>query len=324
MTKNKLILSLFTFVATVAYSQQVEQFSMYMENNYLINPAEAGTTDYIDAKVSYRNQWRKLEGAPKTYYVSAHTPLGKKRNDFKELLPLPYHGVGFAVIGDKVGSFERTNLKLTYAYQKPLSQKFTVSAGVHAGLQQFQFNPDFIKNAPDVIAALGNTALGTNQLLPDLSLGIWGHTHNFYFGLASFQLIPSKLNVTYDQNGDAEGALKAHHWFTTGVRIPLDSADHWNLVPSLVVKAVNKSTLTMDVNAKLHYRDHAWLGFSFRPKDAFVTILGVTIKKQFDIAYSYDWTFKNTRQIGKINSHEILLGMRIANHPHEQAPPPFW
>jgi hypothetical protein len=136
--------------------------------------------------------------------------------------------------------------------------------------------------------------------------------------------------VTYDQDGDSEGALKAHHWFTTGVRIPIDSAEHWNFVPSLVLKAVNKSTLTMDVNAKLHYQDHAWLGLSYRHKDALVTILGVTIKKQFDIAYSRDWTFNNKRNLydintGRIfNSNEILLGMRIATHPHEQAPPPFW
>jgi type IX secretion system PorP/SprF family membrane protein len=328
--RMKRIVSIASFLLIVVFSikaQQIEQFSMYMENNYLINPAEAGTTDYVDAKISYRDQWRNLEsGAPKSYYISAHSPIGKKRNDFKEVLSLPYHGVGFALVKDDIYSFNRTNLKLSYSYQRPLSQRWTASAGVHAGFQQFQFNSDIIQNVRDRSTVFDGSENGVNTLLPDLSLGLWAHTHNFYIGFASFQLIPSKLNVGYDKDGKEVGALKTHHWLTTGVRIPLDEKDHFNFVPSLVVKGVGatKSTLTADINAKLHYRDHAWIGGSFRYKDAYVTIVGVTIKKMFDIAYSKDWTFSNNREIGKINSNEFLVGMRIANHPHDQAPPPFW
>ena len=328
---KKIIISASLVVSTCVglKAQQIEQFSMYMENNYLINPAEAGTTDYIDSKVSYRNQWGKMDGggAPTTYYVSAHSPIGHRKNHHEfedEVVPLPYHGIGFAVIQDEVYSFSRTNFKLSYSYQKPLSRKFTVSAGIHAGIQQCMCNSSKIQNVRDRSQVFGASDVETNNILPDLSVGFWGHTHNFYFGLASFQLIPSKLNVEYNEDGKAEGTLKAHHWFTTGVRIPLDSADHFNFVPSLVFKATSVSTIQVDLNAKIHYRDHAWVGFSYRNKDAFVGIVGVTIKKQFDIAYSYDWTFNNIRQIQRINSHEILLGMRIANHPHEMAPPPFW
>lgn len=319
--KRKIQILSFSFLSAFALeAQQMEQFSMYMENNYLINPAEAGTTDYVDVKIGYRNQWTGLEGAPKTYFLSMHTPLKKKPNEFEDVTPLAYHGAGFAVVGDAVNAFTRTNIKFSYAYQKPLSQKLTVSAGVHAGVQQYQFNPALVTNVRDASTLFGGEGT-SNSLVPDLSFGLWGHTKNFYFGAASFQLIPSKLDVSYDAT--AESKLKPHHWVTTGIRIPLDEAEHWNFIPSMVFKGVSNAPLSFDVNSKLRYKDHGWLGFSYRNRDAVVSIIGITFKSMIDIAYSYDWTFKNSRQINT-NTHELLLGLRLPYHDAQPAPPPFW
>lgn len=319
--KKIVIYSLAFICPYLLNGQQMEQFSMYMENNYLINPAEAGTTDYVDIKLGYRNQWTNLDGAPNTYFFSAHSPLKKKRNDVSEVTPLPYHGVGVAVIGDQIGPFNRSNLKLSYSYQRPLSQKLTVSAGVHAGFQQYAFNSDLIKNVRSRSELFTSDATD-NTIVPDLSIGFWGHTHNFYFGFASFQLIPAKLDINVSSDGN-DGRLSAHHWFTTGVRIPLDKKEHFNFVPSTAIRKVSGAPISADINAKLHYQDHAWLGLSLRPKDALVTIIGLTFIKKIDVAYSYDWTFKNSRRLSN-NTHEILLGFRLPNHPHDPAPPPFW
>jgi hypothetical protein len=35
-------------------AQQLAQYSQYMNNNYILNPAVAGTEDFIDLKFSYR------------------------------------------------------------------------------------------------------------------------------------------------------------------------------------------------------------------------------------------------------------------------------
>lgn len=304
-----------------AKSQQIEQFSMYMENNYLINPAEAGTTDYVDVKLGYRNQWSHLDGAPNTYFFSVHTPIFKKRNDVKDVTPLPYHGIGMALIGDVIGPFNRSTMKVSYSYQRPLNQKWIVSGGVHAGFQQYKFDSDLLVNVRDRSNLFASQPTG-QATLPDLSLGLWAHTHNFYIGFASFQLIPGDLDINYSANGN-DGQLKPHHWLTSGVRIPLDKLEHFNFVPSFAAKKVTGAPVQVDINAKVHYQDHAWVGLSYRNKDALVTIVGVTMKKKIDVAYSYDWTFQNSRRLNN-NTHEILLGFRLPNHPHEPAPPPFW
>ena len=50
-------------------------------NNYILNPAVAGIENYKDVKLSYRNQWAGIDGAPVTTYFSIHGPIGK--TDYK-------------------------------------------------------------------------------------------------------------------------------------------------------------------------------------------------------------------------------------------------
>ena len=60
-----------------ASAQQRPQYSQYMMNNYLLNPAVTGVEDFLDFKAGMRRQWVGLEGAPITYYASAHAAIGK-------------------------------------------------------------------------------------------------------------------------------------------------------------------------------------------------------------------------------------------------------
>jgi type IX secretion system PorP/SprF family membrane protein len=69
-----LVASLFCYRLS---AQQNPQYSQYMMNTYLINPAVVGIEDYTDIKVGYRNQWTNFEGAPTTYYLTAHFALDK-------------------------------------------------------------------------------------------------------------------------------------------------------------------------------------------------------------------------------------------------------
>jgi type IX secretion system PorP/SprF family membrane protein len=106
------------------FSQQRPQYTQYIFNNFLLNPAVAGIENYTDVKAGYRNQWKGLEGAPVTTYISVNTPLGNdylfgNANSFPEAgtNPLsrsyrqhyaaaePHHGVGLSAVIDKEGPF---------------------------------------------------------------------------------------------------------------------------------------------------------------------------------------------------------------------------
>src|SRR5438067_12894592 len=79
--KKCLLILVTLMVANKMYSQQRPHYTQYILNNYILNPALSGIENYTDVKLSYRNQWTGLNGAPVTLYFSIQGPIGKQ--DYK-------------------------------------------------------------------------------------------------------------------------------------------------------------------------------------------------------------------------------------------------
>lgn len=327
---KKIFIKLALLIAPVAlFAQQQEHFSMYMENNYLVNPAEGGTEDFIDLKMGYRTQWvdfdQQTGGQPQNVYVSGHAPIGKHETKAEGVKQLPFHGLGGAIINDRIGVFNVINAKIGYSYHLPVSKKLIMSLGAFGGVKQFGLDRGKVQLGSDkTIDDDPFAGRIKTSLTPDVSLGIWGYSENYYFGVASFQLIENKINIQDAANSASpDGLLKMHHWLTAGYKLNIDSAAHFFIVPSFVVKYVQSAPVTFDLNAKLRYENKYWLGVSYRQQDAIVGIVGVTVKKVLDIAYSHDFTTSNIKGYSQ-GTHEFILGLRVPNHQHKVPPAQFW
>src|SRR5689334_25206376 len=79
--KHLITIPLICFLAIFSQAQQRPHYTQYILNNYILNPALSGIENYTDLKMSARDQWVGLNGAPKTYYLSVHGPIGK--NDYR-------------------------------------------------------------------------------------------------------------------------------------------------------------------------------------------------------------------------------------------------
>ena len=76
---RKVFINIFFLTVTInILSQQKPHYTQYVLNQYIINPAISGIENYVDMKVSARDQWVGLAGAPKTAYFTSHAPIGKK------------------------------------------------------------------------------------------------------------------------------------------------------------------------------------------------------------------------------------------------------
>ena len=49
-------------------------------NQFLINPAAAGTKDFMPISTSFRQQWAGFNDAPRTQMISAHSKVGENIN----------------------------------------------------------------------------------------------------------------------------------------------------------------------------------------------------------------------------------------------------
>ncbi|TGE05383.1 PorP/SprF family type IX secretion system membrane protein [Hymenobacter fodinae] len=307
--------------AVPALAQQQAQYSQYMNNNYILNPGATGVEDYIDVKLSYRTQWTGLEGAPKTFYVSGSSSLGKWRTTSKRTLRdrrRPFHAIGGLVYRDETGPTSRTGAYLSYAYNLVLRPNLRAALGASVGMQQFAVDGQKLQFFDPTTVA----ASAASRVL-DGSVGLWVYSSDFYFGVSGAQLLGNKLNFSYGPNSLEAGegnTLKRHYFATGGVRVPL--SDDWSLVPSVLVKAVQPAPLSLDLNAKLKYQDLLWAGVSWRAFDSFVGMVGLSYE-QLTVGYSYD---AGLSQLAGYHggSHEILLGLRLKKKTQVVCTNRFW
>lgn len=87
-------------------------YTLYTFNDFLINPAIAGTKNFYEAKVNNRYQFAGIENAPVTASLSLHGRYGN--------LPM---GVGGIVYNDSQGAFSKFGVYGAYSYILPIDNR---------------------------------------------------------------------------------------------------------------------------------------------------------------------------------------------------------
>ncbi|WP_460925502.1 PorP/SprF family type IX secretion system membrane protein [Pontibacter brevis] len=326
-------LVLFTCLCFTGFAQQRPQHTQYIQNNFLLNPAAAGTESYVDVRNSYRTQWLGLEGAPTTYYTSINASLDKndrnvpspkakssyaasgvnKNNRFHVR---PHHGVGAIMQLDKSGLLNTFSLNLNYAYHLPLTKKINLSGGMSAGLLQYRLNRRDLNMQVSEDPFVAGDAPNMNKF--DLGIGLWLYSSDFYLGLSSMQVLRSE---TENNNSGPQAALQHHYYATGGIR--LKASGNITFTPSVMMKVAENGLFMVDVNGKAAYGNHFWMGASYRHNDAVAGMAGVFINQMLDVSYSYDFTTSELNRVSA-NSHEVVLGIKLNNPQRTICPQWVW
>lgn len=322
----------------LAFAQQRPQYTQYIFNNFILNPAISGIENYIDVKAGYRTQWQGLEGAPETSYFSIHAPLGAKflygnstsvpegggsnpnsRSYLQNYMASePHHGVGFHAVSDKAGPITRTDVNATYAYHLGISANVNLSFGVAAGISKIYLDRSKITLENPIDQAIGVD--NYNQLKPDLSAGVWLYGPRYFAGVSAQQLLTSPIGFSDDPSYD-QGKKVPHLFLTAGYKLYL--GDDFAAVPSTLVKLVSPVPVSVDVNLKLAYRDKFWMGASYRKDDSFAAMAGFNVGSVMNLGYSYDFTTSGLNTVSN-GSHEIVLGIFLNNRYKVSCPQKNW
>ncbi|MDP4264542.1 MAG: type IX secretion system membrane protein PorP/SprF [Bacteroidota bacterium] len=344
--KKKLLIAASVIVCNVVAAQQRPQYTQYILNNYIINPALSGIENYTDVKFSARDQWVGLSGAPRTMYFTIQGPIGKK--DYKTTATSfnipgenprgnaywenytasePHHGVGLTILNDKTGNFNRFTTYATYAYHLGLSPRTNLAAGFSAGITMVGLNADgkidFGGNNPSdpaVASAVGEL----NKVKPDLGVGLWLYSADYFVGVSAQQVIPQKLAFVDDATFQAKGRLIPHLFATAGYRFLIN--DDLNALPSVMVKYISgafKNSYQGELNLKLQYRDLFWIGGSYRQFDGYAAMLGFNVGNTFNVGYAYDVTTTDLRTYSR-GTHELMIGFLIGNRYGDTCPRNVW
>ncbi len=307
MKKVLLFIAVLFIAGISAKGQQIEQFTQYMLNPFILNPAAAGSEGVTALKFTYRRQWAGAFNGeePTTQLLS----INSKPQRF------PNIGLGAVLFNDVTGPSRRTGITLDYAYHVPLgSYGSKLGLGLGATVLQYNIDGDMLNpNDPNDPAIFAGTEA---KIGADGNVGAFLFDENYYVGVSVFQLFNTKFVFQQDTTGFVR--LARHFYVTAGYKY--DVNERLQFEPSVLVKSVAAAPVQFDINARILYDNRYWLGVNFRTYDAIGILAGLAINDRWKIGYSYDLTTSDLSSISS-GSHEIMLGIDFISK--ESAPSGF-
>lgn len=290
--KKIIIISLLALLGSTSVTgQQISLNTMYSFNDFIVNPAVAGSREYIPVTGMFRRQWTGIDGAPVTQLLSTHAYVGSNL------------GLGGYIFNDVTGPTRRTGINVSAAYHLQLSRDrmHVLSMGLAGVFFQHTYQKDKLTtDEPDDIAIIN---ANNNELVPDANFGLYYYyADKAYFGVSAFNLIQTRMDL-FDAGNPFRNQIMRTYYVTGGYNFEI--GDDFAVKPSFLLQTMESTPMQLDLTAKFLIKNVFWLGASYRNKDAVAAMLGLTINR-FSFGYAYDITISDIKNYSS-GSHELCL-----------------
>ena len=288
------------FILQSMYSQQDSQYTQYMYNTPLINPAYAGSRETITAFLLHRNQWVGLDGAPVTNNFSINMPVGDSN-----------FGVGLNFVNDEIGPVAENQISVDLAYFIQISENYKLSLGLKGTGNLFQLDVNKLRIYDPADPQFQNM---NTEFSPNVGAGLYLFSDKTYFGLS----VPSFFeSYRYNDNNIEITKEKMHFYFIAGHVFTL--SDNIDFKPAVLSKIVEGAPLQADITANFLFFDKLTLGAAYRWDASVSALAGFQISDSWFIGYGYDL---ETSKLANYNSgsHEIFLRYEFFNRSRVSAP----
>jgi len=281
-------------------AQQWALYSQYMFNQFILNPAVAGSDEKIPIVASVRRQWQGLQDAPVNQSISAHAYTGQ------------FVGLGVNIFNEVAGPSRRTGLSFSAArhFQISKSSDTWLSFGLSGVFYQFGFDPTKLRfDQPDDPVL---TTASISKFIPDAAAGLYLYNSQYFVGFSAQNLFQTPINLfdIIDRNYNPASRV---YFLTAGYEFVL--SDNLSIQPSVLVRKVFAAPYQMDLNVKATIINHIILGVSYRSHDAVVAMVGAQIPNVF-VGYSYDISLNPLKSYSR-GTHEIYLIVKMENILHK-------
>ncbi|GGE00694.1 PorP/SprF family type IX secretion system membrane protein [Planktosalinus lacus] len=311
--KNKFLVVVVVFLLGVfvkVSAQQDPQYTQYMYNTQVVNPAYAGSKEALSLGLLYRSQWVGLDGAPKSFTFNAHTPIGYGKT-----------GIGLSIVRDEIGPSEETFANVDFSYTIQTSEKGQLAFGLKAGANIL--NVDFTRlNISDPGDVFENNI--DNKINLQIGAGAYYYTDRFYMGLSVPNFLESDhFDEASIENADASAISKErlHYFFITGY--VFDLSENVKFKPAILTKVVTGSPLQIDGSANFLFYDRFTLGAAYRWSASWSAMVGFQITDSLLLGFAYD---RETTDLSKYNdgSYEFYLRYEIFKNKEKVLSPRFF
>lgn len=275
------------FSVAFGQAQQKVQFTQYMFNQLVINPAYAGADEALSLTFIQRNQWGSVENAPSTQTFSAHTLVKKQK-----------FGVGLSVVNDRIGAHKNLSALTNFAYHIQTGLNSYLSMGVQAGMHNTRSNYAALTGATNDPKL---SDLNIAETFFDFGAGIYFRSPKFHAGLSAPELIPKRVAF----NDTVSVKLSRTNFFLFS-KYTFTVSENMDLQPAILLKHLPGLPFSFDANLNMIYRKVLSIGLSYRKDESVDFLIKAQITPQLQFGYAYDHTISDVARLSN-GSHEIMV-----------------
>jgi type IX secretion system PorP/SprF family membrane protein len=292
-------------VYDVAYAQSEPQYTQYMYNRYLFNPAYAGSDNAIEFSLLHRSQYVALSSAL----------IATQAFNFSAPIVAASSGIGLNVTNDLIGYQRSTGINFNYNYRKKFKWG-NMAIGVGGGIIQTSLNGSKLRTPEGDYSGNINHQDGVlpitmqSGIAPDFSFGVYFNDEKYFAGVAVNHIVFTDANIKSVTGTKTKLTYSRNLFFTGGYTFNVGSK--FQITPTLLVKT-DLVKAQGDLSLNFTIIDNILTGISFRgytkrAVDALALVLGCRYKG-FQVVYSYD---ANISYLTKFNtgSHEVSLSYK--------------
>jgi type IX secretion system PorP/SprF family membrane protein len=291
---KKSILILTVLMSFQGFAQQDAIYSQYMYNQFVINPAYAGSRNSMSAVLMHRTRWMGMDGAPTTSTFSFHSNRSNSGLAW---------GANFTA--DRLGPQRFTSFALTGAYHLRM-RTGKLSFAIRGGI----FNSSLNRNLLDFRDDGDYLSVGTQHTAtaPSADFGVYYYTRKFYVGLSLNHL--GNQEFRFSDIPTAKYYLRSFN--TLGAGYAFEINEKLTIKPSFLVKQSDGFDANMDINLSALFYKRIWFGVSLRNQTTVNFLLDANVTDFLRVGYAYD-LFINKLNSASAGAHEIFIGFDFNN-----------
>lgn len=284
--KNIFIIAFWILSINLAAQNRVN-YSQYMHNHQIFNPAYIDASKHVGGSMLYRMQWMGFEGAPQTL-------IGNGFFNYKR------HNFNLQLLNDNITVFKHLEAGLSYSYLIKLDRYTYMSLGVKATYNQQTANYNTLSyfDAGDQALSGAFTKIGVN-----FGAGMFVRSKNWFAGVGAPYIFNNK-NI--EPQMSLFNDIQYNHFYISGGYKIVDNY-MYVLYPTALLKWTKGSPLSIGVDVNFIWNERIWGGLGYRIDNTVILSTGLIFLKDFKVVYSYDLGLGKVNRYGGM-THELSIG----------------
>ena len=309
-----LLLGLMLGLSKDGLAQQDPQYTQYIYNPVVINPAFAGNRGVTSIVGLHRSQWVGLDGAPRTQSLSIHSPIGQEGKV----------GLGLSVVNDELGPADETYFGVDFSYTIRTSDVGKLSFGIKGGGNVLSVDFTQLNLFTSNDASFNENI--DNRFNPVIGAGVYYRGDRFFAGASVPNFVQADHFDESNNSNDSSDFVAEERINYYGIAgYSWDLSSNVQFKPSTLIRLVRGTPLQVDLTANFLLYERLHFGGAYRLSAAFSGLVGFQVSDSLLIGLTYD---RETTDLGNTTfndgSFEVFLRYEFFNRYDRLITPRFF